>query len=884
MLKAKSPFTNTNSYTNNGTNKLINSDTQNLNSETLDKRNSNREYREEENNDEEEPQWGDIDVKDIEKMQIKFQAVPENFEKNENLLIDNKVPEKEDSEDDEEALNKLIQKTFEKTNFNDGGFNQKEIVKNQIINVNKDITKKETIIDSNILFEKKEKNLEILGKDILQVNGQIINTNDIFEVDNNSKTSNNLISEKNFIRSEEITEQTKFSDLKINNLNFKSENIEINNSLFAKNFGEFFNTENNKNSTEVEINYNPFTNITESSDSNQNDGLNTNMLFNNMNQITESSDKQNILLQSLNYGNDNQKENINKIDTKNQIEDIENKSFNNNQVFNSQEQESPKNNLENKNSNDPNLNQNNSDFNKDFQEKFNEQLKFRQINPENFNYQMINNINMQLYNQNKNPNIIPNKNMMLNPMFNNNIPLPNSAIQNLIPGNIIPYPILNRDMFMNNMIQQGIMKPNQNISMRQEETVKNQERERNFSEYQNEKPTQIPNFLENPSTLIQKNLLKKGWTLMDDKNKPYKFLNSVDLLSFLEEEKKNSKINKLNWISDHESDMFFKPSDLLETLSENVPKLLENIQKNHQKNIPIIPDVRMFGIPIVNNPMYNMDKEAFKIPAMNMHVNINPMLVDQRIINMNMMPPFGQMGNLRPNNLGTVNNINNNFNGQSVNMNINLQFVNNDIKFNNIMLGQNPQILNNPAFINNLSNNNLNKENNSNVNNNFNGIPTNFNKAYLQNFPKNQNIHNFPQMQMNPNMNVGINNNFSNIPVNNQQNKGNININNNNNNYNKNKLHDLLNISEDKLNKEDNSFFGSNVFYENNNAINNTKSENLGNNQNLKNEKNNQTVNNKNNNKTKGTTFNQSVNVKNNGLLNNNNIKNGNIHDQKSKK
>ena len=816
-------------------------------------------------------------------MQIKFQAVPDNFEKKENFLIENKLPEKEDSEDDEEALNKLIQKTFEKTKLNDGGFNDKDIIINKIINVNKDISKKETIIDSNILFEKEEKNLEILGKDILQVNGKIINTNDIFEIDNNSKTSYNLISEKDLITSEEITEHKKFLDLNNNNLNSKLENTEINNSLFAKNFGEFFNSENNKNSTEVEINFNPFTNIKKLTEYTQNDDINSNILFNKMNKIIESSpEKQNILLQSLNFGNDYQKDN--NIDTKNQIEVTENKLFTNNQIFNSEEFESTKNNLEINKSNDPNFNQNNSDFNKDFQEKFNEQLKFRQINTENFNYQMINNINMQLNNQNKNSNIIPNKNMMLNPMINNNIPLPNTAIPNLIPGNIIPYPILNRDMFINNMIQQGIMKPNLNISMRQE-VVKNQEREKNFSEFQNEKPTQIPNFLENPSTLIQKNLLKKGWTLMDDNNKPSKFLNSVELLSFLEEEKKNSKINKLNWISDHESDMFFKPSDLLETLTENVPKLLENIQKNHQKNIPIIPDLRMYGIPLVNNPMYNMDKEVYKIPAMNMHVNINPMLVDQRILNMNMIPPFGPMANQRPNNLGTVNNISNNFNGQSVNMNINLQFVNNDIKFNNVMLGQNSQILNNPAYKNNLSNNSLNKENNSNVNNNFNGIPPNFNKAYLHNFPKNQNIHNFPQMQINPNMSVGINNNFGNIPVNNQHNKGNMNINNNNNNYNKNKLHDLLIISEDKLNKDDNSFFGTNVFYENNNAINNTISENLTNNKNLKNDKNNQTISNKNN-KPKAT--NQSVNVKNNGLLNNNNINNNyksaNIHDQKSKK
>lgn len=918
----------------------------NRNVSIIKKRNSAREYGEEEYPDEEDPEWNDIDVSEIEKNKIDFKALPDqnstqqqekiNIKESKEELNKSSVSNTEDSKEDDDALNRLVK------------ISSDIISKQDCLNILP--TENKIKNDESVNLDNNSKNIKLEGK--------TLDANNIFNIGNlllsnekkNNATESNMNSEdskRNFI------------------INF--EQLELQNSLFGKNLFDIFiqdqnlnNQENNPSLENLEDalikNLINSTNLQNINNSNSN-------IFNkpNNNDFIESSpDKQNILLKSLNFSSDLQKKFS---DNSKLSEDIEaentnmlefNPDRNNNHIPNNDYNIINQNNTLGGNigniSYESPGNDNISDLKKDFYEKFNEQLKLRGINPENFNQNVVNtNFNNFLFNSlnlansnsvnHPNNNInVPNKNLINNQIFNNRINVP-TAIPNIItPANMIPYPLINRDILLNNMFQQGLIKPNLNLSIpiiqkaqpqsiqnnvnnnTNIEHLKNSEREKGNSgntEFLKEKSL---SYLENPTTVIQKNLVKKGWALMGDNNKPYKFLNSVELQSYLETEKKNNKIHKLNWISDFESDMFFKPSDLLEELTEALPKLIENLtkksQQQQQKNLAPTntPDIRLLGMPILNNPnianiQNNIDNKDNQLKISPVNINMNPHIYDQRILNMNMnmnmIPPFAaaaaaHMGSMRPNNMAGISNINNNFNGQAVNMNINLQFVNNDIKLNNILVGENPNNSNSNAGLNinqstNLPNNNNNNTNNKEVN--VNQIPPGFNKAFLQNFPKGQNIPGFPNIAgMPPNFNLAAmnnmyltnlnnqilnNNNISNNASNQSQNNKKENFNNNNNSNhgilnvnNQSKLNSILNLQEEAMTKNEiNSFFGSNVFYEtltinpNNQNIENPEGINIKATKNL-NANQNKNISNK---STRVNNSNQTVNLKNTGLINNKN-------------
>lgn len=919
MLKAKSPFANQ-SYSvkdasaNDDLQSNKNENTESSNSNRI----SNREYNEDDfGAEEEDPEWVDIDVKDIENNQINFQPVPQNNILNriqENLSKENDLDksDEKDSKEDEDALNRLG--------------------KISCIN-NKNLLEIVPIEKKNILARQEIKNQAI----ILNIDDEkkVLDANDLFDLAN-TNAKNEEEKEAN-----SINDAAENADaMKREALNFDA--TELKNTLAGLNFFDIFINENNGNK-EV----NSLEGLDEALMKNlfvSQNSLNS-AIFNTNGQsemIESSPEKQNILLKTLNFTSELQKnifqgrkesgdtegENKQNIDSDEHRENSINKLINSN------------NNQKDSTSTTPN---NKPEINKDLFEKFNEQLKMRGINPENFNFNMANaNFNNMLFNANNLTKTLNNnsnntnnhinnnqtKNIINNHLINNRINMPPNAIPNMIPGpSMIPYPLLNRELIINNMIQQGLIKPNMNLNAQRQdltthqmqylENLKNAEQNKNQrnnynshsgSESYKDKSLMHQNFLENPITVVEKNLVKKGWAIMDDKNKPNKFLNSVELQALLEAEKKKNNITKMNFICDYESDMFFKPADLLEELQETMPKLLENLNaKNQQQKMQtaphMIPDIRMMGFPIVNPAaMQNMNKEnpAFKIPGM--PINLNPMMIDQRIVNMNMIPPFTQFANIRGNTIGGANNINNNFNGQAVNMNINLQFVNNDIKLNNIMVG-------NIANVNNKNNNNteenIDLQNNKNINNNntiqpnkndsgsnsnsgynVNMIPPGFNKNLLQNFQKGQSIP--PGFPINPNFNMAAVNNMyfsamnQMIQNNNPNNK--VNANNASSNYinnssgqnakndNNNLQDNFSNAQNDPINKSElNSFFGSNVFYESikqNNNNNNKFNDKMKSDKNVKANMTNNTKSNKATEVNKPSNLSQIVNFK--GNTNNN--------------
>jgi len=851
VLKAKSPFTNQSYSVKSAT---ANDDLQSNKTDNAESTNfitaANREYYEEDfGGEEEDPEWVDIDVKDIENNKIDFQPVPqtnisnnkiqENFEKENDL---NKSDEK-DTKEDEDALTRL------------GKISCKNKIQEKIISSE----------NKNISTKQENTNQEVFN--ISAAQNKVLDVNELFEIGKIIKEKEELICNNN---DEANSDEKNNEDINFN------ENV-LQSALAGLNFFDIFINENNTNQQENKslegLDEALMKNMFVSQNSINSGIFNSNGqndLFGN------SPDKHDILLKTLNFTSELQKnifqgtkesldieaENQLNLDSDEQTENSFDKAINSHR----------------KDSENATLN-NYPEINKDLFERFNQQLKMRGINPENFNLNMANaSFNNMIFNNNENNNIAANlnkpvnnsnnnsnqnKNIMNNHMINNRMNIPQNAIPNIIQApNMIPYPLLNREMIINNMIQQGLIKPNMNLNAQRQnisphqmqylENLKNRDRDKNsginkrnsVSESYKDKSLIHQNFLENPITVVEKNLIKKGWAIMDDKNKPHKFLNSVELQSYLEAEKKKNNCSKMNFICDYESDMYFKPADLLEELQETMPRLIENLNaKNQQQKMqtaaPMIHDIRMMGFPMVNPvAMQNIDKEnpAFKIPGM--PININPLMLDQRIVNMNMIPHhLPQFANVMGNTFGGVNNINNCFNGHAVNMNINLQFVNNDIKLNNIMVGNSANVNNNNINntednndlpnTRNINNININKKDSSSNNSayNVNMIPPGFNKNVLQSLQKGQNIQ--PVFPINPNFNMAAVNNtyfssMNQMMQNNPNNKSNANNFGNNNpsgqnamNINNDLQDNFSNTHNETINKKGlNSFFGSNVFYE----------------------------------------------------------------------
>ena len=106
-------------------------------------------------------------------------------------------------------------------------------------------------------------------------------------------------------------------------------------------------------------------------------------------------------------------------------------------------------------------------------------------------------------------------------------------------------------------------------------------------------------YIENPSQVILKNMIDKGWFVSTEKEKLMNF-NSIELLDFLEVYYKFDKKYEIYNIQDYQSDMYFTPMTLLENLREIVPAFKAKMQ--YQKNM------MNRGVSINNlNMMNNID-------------------------------------------------------------------------------------------------------------------------------------------------------------------------------------------------------------------------------------------------------------------------------------
>jgi hypothetical protein len=174
---------------------------------------------------------------------------------------------------------------------------------------------------------------------------------------------------------------------------------------------------------------------------------------------------------------------------------------------------------------------------------------------------------------------------------------------------------------------------------------------------------EMTNLLENPNNIVQKNLNKRGWFLMADKDKILGNFNSIDLLTFLEEKiKSNYKFDNI-WITDYDTDIYFTPSNLYEVLKENIPKIFESFKNKKNKG-----GNHMIPVPKINNNMIPVNKI---VAPQNMMPN--------RMRNDNVIPlPHFMNSGFDP----RYNFNNRNFEPPQM-MNINLQVVKNNINFNN---------------------------------------------------------------------------------------------------------------------------------------------------------------------------------------------------------
>ena len=240
-MNAKSPYSNAyNSFSNTNNNNKNDNNNNNNNGQSFVKEKTNkniqeknnrkfseREYREEEYNEEEDPEWLEIDVKEIERNKINFQALPEKSEtennkdkvkdkenleineENKNLSALNKSDDVE-SKDDEDALNRLG-----KIYDNNNNPSNIKIEKINLFN------------DQDISLDKKDEE-NILDTEIKKFSS--MDVNDIFNYFEKNTNENNLISKNDNTSINPIFADNLFSTEK-NETNLKNK---IQNLIFDK--------------------------------------------------------------------------------------------------------------------------------------------------------------------------------------------------------------------------------------------------------------------------------------------------------------------------------------------------------------------------------------------------------------------------------------------------------------------------------------------------------------------------------------------------------------------------------------------------------------------------------------------------------------------------
>lgn len=172
--------------------------------------------------------------------------------------------------------------------------------------------------------------------------------------------------------------------------------------------------------------------------------------------------------------------------------------------------------------------------------------------------------------------------------------------------------------------------------------------------------------IEDPITIIYKNLLEKGWFLQVD-NKKMINMNSIELLDFLEAYfKAGKKADKLS-VTDYQSDMYFSPNTLLENLKEVIPQIKMSMP------FPMTPNIMNAG----TSTWKNNDKKASS-------TSLKEVVVKKVSVS-----STGNQKDKVNNTVGVPqqqgNNSNNN-NTKTMNLNVNLNFQTNNYNVNNIII------------------------------------------------------------------------------------------------------------------------------------------------------------------------------------------------------
>lgn len=366
-----------------------------------------------------------------------------------------------------------------------------------------------------------------------------------------------------------------------------------------------------------------------------------------------------------------------------------------------------------------NINQLDNLNEEDEDEEIENTLNFKSILPQK------NNLNNTFINPSQIPNQL-NMNMRIGMPFN----LPQNP--NMIPIPIHPINVMNNFGNFEEM--------NQNENMLKNPFMKNNQMNQN-------RDNQMINhvYLENPNSIVHKNMYNKGWLLMTLNDKIIGQFNSIDLFKYLDKKILEGWNFENTWITDYDTDIYFTPSNLYEILKEIVPNVIVNINKNKnpQMNFPINlginPNLNIN--PTINplnpnfNPGMNFNPIHFNIPPqinmrqinsndnklggnnnnnisnnipmrmntpppnMNMNSQLMRMVEREESMNVNNMKKMPNMMNQFPLNMdprcqAIPQNLPPNFNFPNnmqnmqppLNMNINLQFVKNNINLNNIML------------------------------------------------------------------------------------------------------------------------------------------------------------------------------------------------------
>ena len=199
------------------------------------------------------------------------------------------------------------------------------------------------------------------------------------------------------------------------------------------------------------------------------------------------------------------------------------------------------------------------------------------------------NINNNIINQSKqNEKKIPMINPQLNiPMINPYLYMHNPFIQN--PNLSLPlnYNLMNQFNYMNYQLDDD-----------------DEDDDPIFNNFNDDYSSYNPSiFLEKPALIVKKNLIDKHWFLMRNNKVVYNF-NSVELLIYLGEQiRLGNKFENMS-ISDYQTDLFFKPSNLFDILRKNVPKLQRkyyhkmmelNLNKNQMIHQQLIMNNKKFN-------------------------------------------------------------------------------------------------------------------------------------------------------------------------------------------------------------------------------------------------------------------------------------------------